>query len=91
MKVISGAEDIIIHFNCGVSKQLPKVRDIEWTKSGQPLHHDVKKYVGGGIHDSRFTILSPKLEDRGNYSCKVTNAVGSVSANVMLGNVYDDF
>lgn len=88
MKVISGSEDITIRFNCGVLKQSPKIQNIEWSKNGQPLYHDVKRYVGGGIHDSRFSILSPTDKDRGNYSCKVTNAVGSVTKNVMLGNVY---
>lgn len=34
-----------------------------------------------------FTIMSPTYEDRGNYSCKVTNAVGFLSMNVILGNI----
>lgn len=91
MKVISGSRDITIHFKCGVLKQSPRVLDIEWSKNGKPLHYDAKKYhIKGRINGSRFLILSPTFEDRGNYSCKVTNAVGSVSENVMLGNVYQN-
>lgn len=60
---------------------------IEWSKDGQPLHLDAKKYVGGGVHDSHFTIMSPTNKDEGNYSCKVTNAVGFLSENVNMGNM----
>lgn len=80
-------ERVTIHYKCEVSKQSPKVHHIEWSKNDQQLDNNSKKYVGGCVHDNCFTIKSPSSEDRGNYSCKVTNAVGSVSKNVMLGNV----
>lgn len=62
---------------------------IEWSKNGQPLQHDTEKYVGGGIDESCLTITSPTNEDKGNYSCKVTNAVGSVSKDITLGNIFN--
>lgn len=64
------------------------VHHIEWSKNGQPLQIDAKKYVGGGVRDNHFTIMSPTYEDRGNYTCTVTNAVGFSSKNVILGNIY---
>lgn len=70
-----------------MSEQSPEVHHIEWSKNDQPLHLDAKKYVGGGVHDSHFTIMSPTNEDKGNYSCKVTNAVGFLSKSVNLGNM----
>lgn len=87
LEVTTGYEVITIHYNYGVPDQSPKVHHIEWTKNGQPLDNNNKKYVGGGVHDSCFTIESPTYEDRGNYSCKVINAVGTVAKNIMLGNV----
>lgn len=84
---MSGSEGITIHYNWGVSEQSPEVHHIEWSKNGQPLHYDAKKYVGGGVHDSHFTIMSPTYEDRGNYSCTVANAVGFISKDVILGNI----
>lgn len=86
--VITRREGIAIHYNCGVPDQSPKVHHIEWSKNGQPLDINNKKYVGGGVHDSFLTITSPTYEDRGNYFCKVTNAVGTVQRNAMLGNVH---
>lgn len=82
-----GYQEVTIHYNCGVPKQSPKVHHIDWSKNSKPLD-DNKKYVGGGVLDRCFTIMSPTYEDRGNYSCKVTNAVGSVSKEILLGNVF---
>lgn len=87
MDAESGSEGITIYYNCGVSEQSPEVHHIEWSKNGQPLHYDAKKYGGGGVHDSHFTIMSPTYEDNGNYSCKVTNDVGFLLKNVILGNI----
>lgn len=88
LEVTTGHEVITIHYNCGVPDQSPKVHHIEWSKNGQSLDINNKKFVGGGVHDSCLTIASPTYEDRGNYSCKVINAVGTVTKNIMLGNVY---
>lgn len=88
MGVTSGSEELTIHFNCGVSEQSPKVHLIEWSKNDQQLDNDSNKYVGGGVDDCHLKIKSPTYEDRGNYICKVTNAVGSESKNIMLGIVY---
>lgn len=43
------------------------------------------KYDGGGLNDSSFTIMSPNDEDKGNYSCTVSNAAGSVTNSVIFG------
>lgn len=88
MGVASESEGITIHYKSGVLKQSPEVHQIEWTKNGQQLDNNGKKYVGGGVQDSCFTIKSPTNDDRGNYSCKLINAVGSVSTTISLGNIY---
>lgn len=41
------------------------------------------------MNDSCLTITSPGLEDKGNYLCKVANAVGSVFKDMLLGTVYN--
>lgn len=90
-EVSIGSEGITIHFNCGVLEQSPKVHLIEWSKNGKQLDNKSNKYVGEGIDNRQLTITSPTYEDRGKYNCKVSNAVGSVSKNVMLGNVYQNW
>lgn len=88
LRVKSGSEGITIHYKCGALEQSPKVHQIEWSKNGQQLDNNSKKYAGGSVHDNCFTITSPTNDDKGNYSCKVINAVGSVSATISLGNIY---
>lgn len=83
LEVTTEDEGIIIHYN--VTGQSPKVQHIEWKKDGQKLDTNPCKYVGGSIHESSFTIRFPTEEDKGKYSCIITNAVGSVSKEVMLG------
>lgn len=84
LKVTTEDEEIIIHYN--YDRHSPEVQRIEWKKDGHVLNTNECKYVGGSINDSSFTIRIPTEEDKGNYSCIITNAVGSVSKNVMLGN-----
>lgn len=86
LEVTTGDEGIIIHYE--VSGQLPKVQRVEWKKDGQVLNTNACKYNGGTIYDSSFTIRIPTEEDKGKYSCIITNAVGSVSKDVMLGNLH---
>lgn len=57
-------------------------------KNGENLVLRNEKYVGGGLNDGFITITSPTKADRGTYSCTVTNAVGSVSRSVTLGNLF---
>jgi hypothetical protein len=64
------------------------VHQIEWKKNGEALCINDRKYIGGGVEDSYLTITSSTKEDAGQYTCIVTNAVGSVSENIKLGNVY---
>lgn len=64
------------------------MRDIKWAKDEEILDLENKKYVGGSLADDIFIIKSPTEEDGGTYSCTVTNAVGSVSNIVTIGNNY---
>lgn len=57
-------------------------------KNGENLVLSNNKYVGGRLRDGFITITKPTKEDRGNYSCTVTNAVGSVSTSFTLGNLF---
>lgn len=86
LRVTTGDEGIIIHYE--VSRQSPEVQSIEWKKDGQVLNTKACKYTGGSINSSSLTIRLPTEEDKGKYSCIITNAVGSVSKDVMLGNVH---
>lgn len=64
------------------------MRDIKWAKDEEILDLENKKYVGGSLADDFFIIKSPTEKDGGTYSCTVTNAVGSVSNIVTIGNNY---
>lgn len=64
------------------------MRDIKWAKDKEILDLENKKYVGGSLADDFFIIKSPTEKDEGTYSCTVTNAVGSVSNIVTIGNIF---
>lgn len=81
--VTTGMEGIKIHY--GVKKRAPYVNEIKWIKDKIPIFNRNKKYEGGELNDSCFTITSPTIEDRGNYSCVVKNAVGNVQKEVHFG------
>lgn len=76
-------EEIKIHY--GVKKRPPYINEIKWIKDGVSILNRNRKYNGGELNDSYFTITSPTIEDRGNYSCVVKNAVGSVQKDVRFG------
>lgn len=86
LEVTTGDLGIVIHYE--LSGQSPEVQRIEWYKDGQVLDRNACKYVGGSIYDSNFIIRLPTEEDKGKYSCIITNAVGSVLKDVMLGNFH---
>lgn len=88
LEVTTGDEGIIILYSYNVPGQWPKVQHIEWSKNGQVLVTNTSKYSGGSIYDRSLTIKLPTEEDKGQYSCKITNAVGCASKDVMLGDVY---
>lgn len=89
MDVSNKQEEITICYNYGISERSPKAHMIKWTKDGKTLGSNTEKYVGGGLDSNYLTITSPTKEDRGIYSCTITNAVGSVSKAVELGIIYN--
>lgn len=86
LKVTTGDEGINIHYNYEVLKESPEVKHIKWFKNKETLDKKSGKYTGGSLNDNCFTITSPTEEDKGKYSCTITNAVGSVSKEVIFGN-----
>lgn len=54
-------------------------------KNDKLLNLEDEKYIGGNLEAKTFTIFSPSNDDRGKYSCTVTNAVGPVTKHVDLG------
>lgn len=81
--VTAGIEGITIRY--GIKKRPPYVNEIKWIKDGVHIFNNNRKYNGGELNDGYFTIASPTIEDRGNYSCVIKNAVGSVQKDVRLG------
>lgn len=81
------SEDITIHFR--IKDESPKVHTIEWTRNKEALNCQQKRYGGGSLCDKYLKIKAPTIADRGKYSCTVTNAVGSISKDVQIGNVHN--
>lgn len=77
---------ITIEYRYKVSEHSPQVYQEEWTKDCKALDRKNNKYLGGQLYRNYFTIQSPTLNDKGTYSCTVTNSVGSASKDVTFGN-----
>lgn len=92
--ITTDTDGLTIHCSYGVPEGSPSIFEVKWTKDGGTVDLNNKKIVvgrssndGSRLNDSDLTISSPTLEDKGKYSCTVTNAVGSVSRDVTLGTV----
>lgn len=81
---------IIIHYNHRVPERLPEAFDIKWSKDGEDIDLKNKKYVGGKLEDNSIMINPMAPEDKGCYSCTVTNDVGSFSRELIFGNVTNE-
>lgn len=84
LKVSTTKEEICIHYSHTVLENSPRINDIKWTKNKTPLDLTNHRYCGGSLDDSFLKITCPTKEDRGEYSCNVSNAVGSVQRVVTL-------
>uniref|UniRef100_A0A8W8NTZ8 Ig-like domain-containing protein n=1 Tax=Magallana gigas TaxID=29159 RepID=A0A8W8NTZ8_MAGGI len=84
LKVTTEEESVTIHYNFRVLENSPQVQDMQWRKNDQTLNMKDVKFIGGGLNDSCLVISSPSGNDKGNYSCTVTNAVGSVTKDIDL-------
>ncbi|XP_056017516.1 muscle M-line assembly protein unc-89-like [Ostrea edulis] len=81
---ISEEDRIIIHYNVSVDDQSPAVHSVMWSKDGEHLEKTGDKYSGGQLMDTYLTIHSPTLNDAGQYSCEVSNAVGPDTKSIHL-------
>lgn len=88
-KITTGKKKITINYSYKISERSPKVLKIEWTKNGENIEIKTGKYDGGGLNDGFFILKSPTMDDIGNYSCTVTNAVGSASKHADFGKIED--
>lgn len=88
-KITTGKEKITIYYGYKISERSPKVLKIEWKKNGENIKTNSGKYDGGGLNDGCFILKSPTMDDIGNYSCTVTNAVGSASEHADFGKIKD--
>lgn len=85
LEVTTVDKGIIIPYSFEVSKKSPPVKDITWSKNAQPMYIKDDKFSGGSLHDICLVIKSPSGDDKGNYSCTVTNDVGSETKYIVLG------
>lgn len=83
-KVTTDIDGVSIHY--AIEDNSPSVFDIYWTKNDEVLKFENTNYVGGSFEDNFLKITSPTVADGGKYCCTITNAVGSASMDVTLGN-----
>lgn len=86
MTVRANNKDVHINYVFKVSSDVPDVKEIKWSKDNLELYLPNAKYNGGGLKDSYFAILNAGEKDQGIYTCIVSNAVGSVSKQVLIGS-----
>uniref|UniRef100_A0A8W8J3T1 DZIP3-like HEPN domain-containing protein n=1 Tax=Magallana gigas TaxID=29159 RepID=A0A8W8J3T1_MAGGI len=80
--IVTDIDAITIQYRYKVPEHSPQVYQEEWTKNREAIERTNFKYLGGQLYSNYFTIKSPTLDDKGTYSCTVTNAVGSASKDV---------
>lgn len=85
LNVTAKAEEVFIYYSFEVPKHSPDIKEIRWTKDTINLDLSNARYCGGGLNDKCITISSPGEEDKGEYTCTVSNAAGSVSKQVKIG------
>lgn len=88
LKVTTEDEGITIHYSFEVSENSPQVQNITWSKNDKPLDIKYDKFIGGTSKDINLVVRSPSGDDKGKYSCTVTNAVGSVTKYIKLGRLH---
>ncbi|XP_062572223.1 uncharacterized protein LOC134234179 [Saccostrea cucullata] len=84
INVSSEIDCVKILYSSRVENIFPESDKIEWTKDGEPLTTNTKKYKGGGITDDYLKILSPSENDSGEYTCRVFNDAGSNVKRIVL-------
>lgn len=84
LEVIPGKQEINICCCHAVKELSPSVQHIEWSKNDRILDEKCKPLLAKHGYNCCLEIPSPSLEDRGKYSCTVSNPVGCVSKHVII-------
>lgn len=71
-----------------VNKMLPAIKTIYWTKDGKKLEMEDggEKYSEVNTRNPSLTIHNVNQHDAGTYRLTATNAVGTTSSEIVLGN-----
>ncbi|XP_062578640.1 muscle M-line assembly protein unc-89-like, partial [Saccostrea cucullata] len=77
--------DIKIICKFRVDEQTPNADQILWEKNGQSLQNCLRMHVDHSKTDSTLTISRATGDDFGEYSCNVSNAVGTSKECIVLG------
>lgn len=83
--VTTELKKIRIHY--AIKKGPPRGKEIELFKDGVRIWYRNMLLNGGNLDGNHSTISSESstINHRGNYSCVVTNAVGSVQKDFRIG------
>ena len=62
----------------------PQISSVVWTKNGNNIDVDGRKYVGGSVQEPNLIIKSVEATDDGTYTCTISNGIGYGSVDVSL-------
>ena len=74
--------DVILAVTVGGT--YPQISSVVWTKNGNDIDVDGRKYVGGSVQKTNLTIKSVEATDDGTYKCEIFNGIGYGSVDVSL-------
>jgi hypothetical protein len=67
-----------------VGETHPQISSVDWTKNGNNIDVQGRKYIGGSLQQPNLTINRVDVSDDGTYTCTIYNGIGYGSVDISL-------